>query len=227
MIVFRQKFAGLLSGVQAAFALAFAACFVFGPGTIAAQAASQVFGHVEIGQRAPNFVLTGSDGKSHALTDYPGKIVVLEWTSPICNYTKAKYASGQMQALQRKAADKGVVWLSINTANVGRPGYLTPAKARARVSATHARVTAFLLDSDTRVGRLYGAKSTPSFFIIGTNGVLAYQGAIDDDVYANGHPTRNYVQETLDALTAGRAPQVTETRPYGCTVDYANSSRSN
>jgi hypothetical protein len=225
VIVFRQKFAGLLSGVQAAIAPAVAACFVFAAGSMAAQTVSQTFGHVEIGERAPNFVLTGSDGKSHALTDYPGKIVVLEWTSPVCNYTKAKYASGEMQGLQRKAAAKGVVWLSVNTANTGRPGYLSPAKAKARVSSTHAKVTAFLLDADTRVGRLYGAKSTPSFFIIGPNGLLAYQGAIDDDVYANGHPTRNYVQEALDALTAGRSPAVTETRPYGCSVDYASSPR--
>lgn len=186
-----------------------------------AQGASQAFGHLEIGQRAPSFVLTGSDGKSHALSDYQGKIVVLEWTSPVCNYTKAKYDSGEMRRLQRKAADKNVVWLSINTANVRRPGYLTPAKAKARVASTHAKVTAFLLDTDTRVGRLYGAKSTPSFFIIGANGALAYQGAIDDDVYANGHPTRNYIAEALDALTTGRTPAVTETRAYGCSVDYA------
>lgn len=221
MIVFRQQFAGLLSGVQAAVAPALAACFVFGAGLAVAQGASQAFGHLEIGQRAPSFVLTGSDGKSHALSDYQGKIVVLEWTSPVCNYTKAKYDSGEMQRLQRKAADKNVVWLSINTANIRRPGYLTPAKAKARVASTHAKVTAFLLDTDTRVGRLYGAKSTPSFFIIGANGALAYQGAIDDDVYANGHPTRNYIAEALDALTTGRTPAVTETRAYGCSVDYA------
>ena len=203
---------------MAAIALALAAIFL--PLTGAAQNTATAFGRLEIGQHAPDFSLMGADGKPHALSDYTGKIVVLEWTSPICPYTRAKYSNGKMQSLQRAAAAKGVVWLTINTSSPGKPGYLTPAKAKARVASTHARVTAFLLDTDTRVGRLYGAKTTPSFFIIGKDAALAYQGAIDDDVYANGHATKNYVTEALTALEADRQVPTPETRPYGCGVDY-------
>jgi peroxiredoxin len=214
---FRHKSAGLLSGVKAAIALAIAACFVFGA---AVSAAGPPFGRLEIGERPPPFSLIGSDGKAHALSDYAGRIVVLEWMSPVCNYTRAKYTSGEMQRLQREARAKDVVWLSINTANRRRAGYLTPAKAKARIAATHATVTAFLLDQDTRVGWAYGAISTPSFYIIGKNGTLAYKGAIDDDVYAQNRVTRTYVREAIEALAAGRAVTTPETRPYGCPVDY-------
>ena len=218
MSVSRPNSAGLLSGVKAAIALAVAACFVFGA---AVTAAGPPFGRLEIGQRPPNLSLIGSDGKPHALGDYAGRIVVLEWTSPICNYTRAKYTSGEMQKLQRDARAKDVVWLTINTANRRRPGYLSASRAKSRVASTHATVTAFLLDQDTRVGWAYGAISTPSFYIIGKNGILVYKGAVDDDVYAQNKITRSYVREALDALTAGRPVTTPETRPYGCPVDYA------
>ncbi len=203
---------------MAAIALALAA--IFFPLAGAAQNPAPAFGRLEIGERAPDFTLTGADGKPHSLSDYAGKIVVLEWTSPICAYTRAKYKSGKMQSLQRAAAAKGVVWLSINTSSPGKPGYLTPAQARARIASTRAKVTGFLLDTDTRVGRTYGAKTTPSFFIIGKDGALAYQGAIDDDVYANGHVTKTYVTEALNALESDRPAPTPETRPYGCGVEY-------
>ncbi len=203
-------------------ATAFALAAIFSPVSSNALAAAQAmaFNRVEIGALAPDFTLNGADNKPHRLSEYRGKVVVLEWTSPVCAYTKSKYSSGQMQALQRTAADRGMIWLSINTSQPRKPGYLTAARARARVTSTKARITAFLLDKETRVGHLYGAKTTPSFFIIGKDGALAYQGAIDDDVYANGHVTRNYVSEALDAINAGRPIIVPETRPYGCGVEY-------
>ena len=127
---------------------------------------------------------------------------------------------GQMQALQREAASKDVVWLSIDTAKPGKPGFLSAKQASRRIARVKARVSAFLIDNDTTLGRAYGARTTPSFFIIDRNGDLAYEGAIDDDAYANGHATRNYVREAVDALSAGKPVQVAQTRPYGCAVEY-------
>lgn len=183
--------------------------------------AFQALGRVRTGEVAPDFTLKDADGRSHKLSQHRGKIVVLEWMSPSCNYTAAKYDSSEMQRLQRDAARMGIVWLSINsTGSAQKPGYLTPAKARDRLRRTRSQPAALLLDTDAAVARRYGAKTTPSFFILGKDGRIAYQGAIDDDVYANGQATRNYVTETMTALSAGRAPSVAETRPYGCPVEY-------
>jgi hypothetical protein len=152
------------------------------------------------------------------LSDYAGRIIVLEWTSPVCPYTAAKYDSGAMQGLQQYAAAHHIVWLSIDTAAPGRAGYLSPAAARARMAKLHASVTAFLFDKDTRIARAYGAKTTPSFFLIDRHGKLAYQGSMDPEEAA-AEP-RNYVRDALAALIAGTAVTTPETPQRGCAVEY-------
>lgn len=217
----RRRGGAFRIGTASAVALAMALAGLSGLAAPSAWAAIQEFGRVRIGEPAPDFTLPGADGRRHSLSSYAGKIVVLEWTSPVCQYTAAHYDNGQMQALQRTAAGKGVVWLSINTTgSTAKPGYLTPRQAAARVRRTRSTVSAFLIDADATVGRRYGARTTPSFVIIGKDGKVAYQGAIDNDVYATGEATRNYVREAIDALAAGRAPETAETRPYGCPVEY-------
>jgi len=166
------------------------------------------------------FSAKGADGGLHRLSDYAGKLVVLEWTSPVCPFTAAKYKSGAMQALQSYAASHRIVWLSIDTAAPDRAGHLTAAAARARIAETKASVTAFLFDWDGRIARSYGAKTTPSFFIIGRDGKLAYEGAMNDDIFDNSGAGADYVRSALDELVAGRPVKVPETQPQGCAIEY-------
>jgi hypothetical protein len=198
----------------AAFALA-AWLFSFAQPVVAAPV-----GRVDIGSPAPAFSLKGADGQDHRLSDYAGKVVVLEWMSPACPYTALKYNSGAMQALQRQAARDHDVWLSVNTSAPGRPGHLTAETAKARIARTHAQVTATLFDEGGALGRAYGARVTPSFFIVGRDGKLAYQGAMDDDPSVDDARGHNYVRAALNDLAAGRPVKDAETRPYGCAVEY-------
>jgi peroxiredoxin len=177
-------------------------------------------GRVDVGAQAPQFTARGADGKPHSLHDYAGKLVVLEWTSPVCPFTAVKYKSGAMQALQRYAASRQIVWLSIDTAAPDKAGYLTPSAARARIAQTRAIVTAFLFDTDGNIARSYGAKTTPSFFVVNRDGKLAYEGAMDDQVFADQDVGSEYVKSALDDLVAGRRVQKTETKPQGCAVEY-------
>jgi len=177
-------------------------------------------GRVDVGTQAPQFTAKGADGKQHSLHDFAGKLVVLEWTNPVCPFTAVKYKSGTMQALQRYAASRQIVWLSIDTAAPDKAGYLTPPAARARIAHTHATVTAFLFDVDGNIARSYGAKTTPSFFVVNRDGKLAYEGAMDDQVFADDTAGHEYVKSALDDLVAGRRVQKTETQPQGCAVEY-------
>ncbi|MCA9774869.1 MAG: thioredoxin family protein, partial [Myxococcales bacterium] len=133
------------------------------------------------------------------------------------------YKSGNMQRLQRKYTAEGVVWLSIISSAPGKQGHSTPDEANRRIGATGAAPTAVLLDHDGHVGRLYGAKVTPHMFVIAPNGVLVYNGAIDDirstdvDDIKKAH---NYVAAALDALRAGEPVEINQTAPYGCGVKY-------
>jgi len=175
---------------------------------------------VNVGAQAPLFTARGADGKPHSLRDYAGKLVVMEWTNPVCPFTAVKYKSGAMQALQHYAESQHVVWLSIDTAAPDRAGYLTPSAARMRIAQTHATVTAFLFDVDGKIARSYGAKTTPSFFVIDRDGKLAYQGAMDDQVFADQGEGREYMKSTLDDLIAGRPLKYSETQPQGCAIEY-------
>jgi AhpC/TSA family len=176
--------------------------------------------HLQVGATAPAFTARGADGKVHSLNDYAGKIVVLEWTSPVCPFTAVKYKSGAMQALQRYAAERRVVWLSIDTAASDKPGYLTATAARERIARTGSKISGFLFDVNGRIGRGFGAKTTPSFFIISRGGKLAYEGAMDDENSAGTASPRDYIRAALDDLDANRKVATPETQPYGCAIEY-------
>jgi peroxiredoxin len=205
-----------LKGFRAAALLSLAAAAV----VVSGSAQAEGLGRVNVGVSVPPFSASGADGKRHSLHDYAGKLVVLEWTSPVCPFTALKYKSGAMQALQRYAAAHDVVWLSIDTAAPDKAGYLGPAAARARIADTHATVTAFLFDRDGNIARSYGAKTTPSFFIVDRGGKLAYQGAMDDQVFADQGQGREYMKAALSDLIAGHPVQTSETQAQGCAIEY-------
>jgi peroxiredoxin len=178
------------------------------------------FRRVNVGVQAPAFNAPGADGKQHRLRDYAGKLVVLEWTNPVCPFTAVKYKSGTIQALQRYAASHKVVWISIDTAAPDKAGYLTAAAAKERIAQTHATITAFLFDKDGSIARSYGAKTTPSFFIVDREGKLAYQGAMDDQVFGDDGQGREYMKAALDDLFAGHRVTDSQTQPQGCAIEY-------
>ncbi len=178
---------------------------------------------LETGDPAPAFSLTDTNGKKHSLTDYSGKVVVLEWTNHGCPFVKKHYAPGNMQKLQKEWTSAGVVWLTISSTNPKHPDYQTPAQANQWLQENKAAPTAMLLDEDGRVGKLYGAKTTPHLFIIGADGKLLYQGAIDSIRSPKSEDIAkadNYVSQALREITAGKPVSNPTTKPYGCSVKY-------
>jgi len=179
---------------------------------------------VEVGQPAPGFSLPDTHGVTQNLSDYRGKIVVLEWMNHECPYVRKHYESGNMQALQKEATAQDVVWLSIVSSAPGEQGHVSAAEANEIIAQTGAVATARLLDPEGATGRLYGAKTTPHMFIVDQGGVLVYAGAIDDSPSSNPktiHNATNYVQVALADLAAGKPVAQAVTRPYGCSVKYA------
>ena len=180
-------------------------------------------GEIPVGQTAPNFTLTDTYGNNHSLSDCKGKTVVLEWINHDCPFVVKLYNSGKMQELQRTYTGKGVIWLSINSSAPGKQGFRTPEEANELTRQKKAAPTALLLDSEGEVGKLYAAKTTPHMFIINKDGVLVYNGAIDDIRSTNIEDiarAKNYVQLALDELLAGKEVSIKTTQPYGCSVKY-------
>ncbi len=182
--------------------------------------------HPMPGAPAPAFTAADIDGRTVDLPAFKGRIVVLEWTNHECPYTIKHYRSGNMQRLQREATERfGAVWIQIVSSAPGKQGYVTADEARRLNAERGAYVTHVVLDPDGRIGRLYHARTTPHMFVIAPDGTLAYMGAIDDrptaDV-ADIAGARNYVRAALEAVVAGRPVPEPSTRPYGCTVKYAD-----
>jgi peroxiredoxin len=176
-----------------------------------------------IGSPAPAFTLTDSKGKQHKLADYKGKYVVLEWVNLGCPFVKKHYESGNMQATQKKAVEKGVVWLSVNSSAKWKQGNLSAAEWNDEIAGRKMASTAVLLDENGQVGKAYGAKTTPHMYIVNPNGVLIYKGAIDDQPSTNKDSipgARNYVLAALDESMAGKPVSMASTQSYGCSVKY-------
>ncbi|CAN5120246.1 thioredoxin family protein [soil metagenome] len=177
--------------------------------------------HPAIGAPAPPLLARDIGGRSLSLEGLRGRVVVLEWTNPVCPFTAKKYAKGAMQAVQRNARAAGVVWITVDTSPAGAPGHLTAAQAKARLKAVGAMADGFILDESGDLGRRYGAKTTPTVFIIDRSGRLAYQGAVDGDPYGEEGPkVMAFARAALDDLARGRPIRNAETRPYGCPVEY-------
>jgi peroxiredoxin len=180
---------------------------------------------IETGIVAPDFTLKSAGTKDGEvkLSNYKGKIVVLEWLNHGCPFVRKHYDSGNMQALQSKYVSKNVIWLSVISSAPGKQGFVTADEAREDMVKNKSGANNVLLDPTGEVGQLYGAKTTPHMFIIDKEGVLVYQGAIDDKADANKDSiagAKNYVAEALDLTLANKKVSQATTKAYGCGVKY-------
>jgi peroxiredoxin len=178
---------------------------------------------VDIGEPAPGFTGTDINGNTHSLSDFKGQVVVLEAYNMDCPFCAKHFNSGAMQELQKELTDKGVVWLLINSVNADHSSYRTPEAARAEWDKLKIEATAWIDDKSGEIGRAYNLRTTPHMIVIDQEGVLVYDGAIDDQPAAKGDPreARNYVKEAVEAVLAGEPVPTGQTQPYGCGIKYA------
>jgi AhpC/TSA family len=188
-------------------------------------AASAALAAAAIGQPAPDFRATDSAGRAVSLADFKGKTVVLEWVNPGCPYVQKHYGAANMQATQRSAIDKGVVWLAVNSTAPDHRDYLKPAAMAAWMKEQKAAATATLMDDNGQVGRAYGARTTPHMYVIDAKGMLVYAGAIDSKPTSRASDIPgaiNHVNQALGEVLSGKPVSLAATQPYGCTVKYSS-----
>src|SRR5881227_789399 len=179
-----------------------------------------------VGNAAPDFSLPDAKGQAHSLSQYKGKYVVLEWFNPQCPFVKKHYGGGNMQNLQKEYTDKGVVWLTVDSNAPGSEGNITADQAKKIMDSWKTHQTALLLDPESKIAKAYGAKNTPNMVVIGPDGKIVYEGAIDSKATPNPAdiPTStNYVKTALDEALSGKPVSNAQTRPYGCSVKYKSS----
>jgi peroxiredoxin len=170
-----------------------------------------------VGQPAPGFQLTDQAGQTHRLADLRGKIVVLEWINPQCPYVQRHYQARTMTSLVSAFPSDRVVWLAVDSSHFVQP------EGSEAWRTEHGMTYPILQDASGAVGRAYGATTTPNMYVIDAQGVLRYQGAIDDDPRGRVETPRNYVREAVQALLDGGAVPTPQTQPYGCSVKYEDA----
>jgi hypothetical protein len=176
----------------------------------------------ESGEKIPEFEAKGLT-KDIKLSDFKGKIIVLEWLNHGCPFVRKHYDSGNMQKIQKKYTDQKVIWLSVISSAPGKQGHADKEKATKDKSENKSFATDVILDSDGKIGKLFGARTTPHMYIINKDGQLSYQGAIDDqaDTDMESIPVaKNYVSIALDEMIQGKKITAHTTRAYGCSVKY-------
>jgi peroxiredoxin len=182
--------------------------------------------NVSVGQSAPDFSVKDTSGKTQSLSAYKGRYVVLEWVNPGCPYVQKHYGSANMQATQKDAVAKGAVWLTVSSTAADAGDYKQAAALGDWMKSQGAAPTATLMDNDGKVGRAYGARTTPHMYVIDPQGKLVYAGAIDSKPttsQADVKTATNYVKQALDESLAGKPVSVATTRAYGCSVKYSNA----
>lgn len=200
-----------------ALAVAATACFsTFSPGA---------FAQAIVGQNAPAFTAQDTSGKTHSLADLKGKYVILEWVNPGCPFVQKHYNAANMQATQKEAAAKGVVWLAVNSTAADAGDYKAPAELATWMKQHNAAATATLMDASGKVGKAYGARTTPHLYVIDPAGKLIYAGAIDSKATTRTEDIKsatNYVRQALGEALDGKPVSVSSTQAYGCSVKYAS-----
>jgi cytochrome oxidase Cu insertion factor (SCO1/SenC/PrrC family) len=177
----------------------------------------------QIGKLAPDFKLMAEDHKSYQLSEFKGKVVVLEWLNHGCPFVRKHYGSGNMQKLQKSARGQGVVWLSVISSAEGKQGYVSVSQAKLDKKSKGSNAYKVLLDPSGKVGKSYGAVTTPHMYIIDSDGKLVYRGAIDSVSSADPEDisrSQNYVAKALKEVLAGKKVSLAKTKPYGCSVKY-------
>ena len=182
--------------------------------------ASTARADVTVGIKAPDFTLTSTDGKKVSLHDYAGKTVVLEWFNPDCPFVKFAHGEkGPLASQPKRVTGDSVVWLAINSSAPGKQG--NGAERNAKAAKEYGMSYPVLLDSDGKVGKLYGAKTTPHMYVIDKDGTIRYNGATDNAPLgkADAGATVNYIDAALKGLSGGKVERA-QTEAYGCSVKY-------
>ncbi len=185
--------------------------------------AAVAFGAASVGQPAPEFKVKDTSGKEQSLSAYKGKYVVLEWVNPGCPFVQKHYDTSNMQATQKAAESKGVVWLTVSSTAPDAGDYRKPGDLAAWLEQKGASPTAALMDDDGKLGKAYGARTTPHMYVINPQGKLVYAGAIDSKATARKEDVKtatNYVLAALDESLAGKPVTKATSEPYGCSIKY-------
>ena len=163
---------------------------------------------MELNQPAPDFELPDLQGNLHTLSRYRGSIVIVNFWSCECPHSERTDRS-TMACLVQWGGQVEMLSIASNR-NESAQGVAEAVTAR--------RLPRVLIDAQHSVADLYEAVTTPHVFLVDSDGILRYRGAVDDVKFRQPKATRFFLEEAVEALLDGHLPGLTETLAYGCAI---------
>lgn len=184
-----------------------------------------------LGGDAPDFSLSGVDGRTYSLRDFAAaRVLVVVFT---CNHCPtAQYYEGRLMQLAADYRDKGVALVAISpndphSVRLDELGWtdLGDSYADMKLRAKERRFNfVYLYDGETqKASRAYGPVATPHVFLFDGERKLRYAGGIDDSERVQ-HVKVHYLREALDAVLAGKTPPAAQTKVVGCSVKWSGKA---
>ena len=170
---------------------------------------------VDIGDKAATWSdLPGTDGKSYSLSSMgDAKAIAMVFTCNNCPVAVAY--EDRMIELAKAYKDKGLAVVAIN---VNKTEDLEAMKARAEEKGFN---FPYVFDASQESAHEYGATCTPHVFLLDKNRTIAYMGSVDDNMNAS-KAEKHYLRDAVDAVLAGKQPEVKETKQVGCSIKWKN-----
>ena len=169
------------------------------------------------------FTLKNSDAKEITYSPKEDEVTVLEWFNKGCPFVKKFYGSQFMQSLQEKYTKDKVKWFTINSTKNDHSDYIPEIDRPELNSEMKFKNTDTLYDESGIFGKTVGAKTTPHIFIFKGQD-LVFSGAVDDSPDSDTDPkaSTNNIESVLNAILKGETSPISKTRPYGCSIKYAD-----
>ena len=163
----------------------------------------------KLGSHVTNFSLQDVEGKKVSFDDLKGSVTVVTFISTICPISNAY--DDRMNAIYKDYSAKGVKFIFVNANSNESP----------KEVQSHAKDVGFMFPVYKDVGNAaadqFGASVTPESFVIDNSGIVRYHGQIDDSRNAARVKVQG-LRQALDAVLAGRAVDIKETKAFGCTI---------
>jgi peroxiredoxin len=182
---------------------------------------------LELDQVAPDFRLPGTDGRDHSLADFnDAKALVVVFSCNHCPYVIG--SEERMIHFANDYAPRGGRLIAINSNETdNHPGdsfenMVQRAKERGFPFP-------YLRDESQEVALAYGALRTPHYYAFAKDAAgawrLKYTGRMDDNPRTPGAEKTHELRDAVDAILAGRKPEVPMTNPIGCNVKWKGKDR--
>ena len=121
---------------------------------------------LEVEEKAPDFSFEDIKGNSYSLSDFNGKVVILDFTATWCGMTFDERDA--FEQLKEKYKDSLII-ISIDTYQ------LDSNEDFKKYVKIYGGNWIHLVDKDTKIASMYGVKQTVTTFMIDKNGFITYK----------------------------------------------------